>query len=154
MDLTPPIQTRAETTERVLGVVFASLGVVLLGLGFFQLSYWLRGAATGPTIEPIVMPVGLIFAVAGVRRLLRVWRMKALATRGVDADAEVLAVTPTGKATDGQPWVNVRLRVYVRDNAPVEVDITWLVRPIDRLAVGARVAVRYLPERPRVVGLR
>ncbi len=87
---------------------------------------------------------------------MRIWRLRTLAQRGVDAEADIVDVVPTRKATDGQPWVTLHLRVHQTGQAPADVRLTWLTRPFDmsRLVKGQRIGVKILPGRPHVVALR
>jgi hypothetical protein len=61
---------RAHRTQLVLGSVFTALGTLLVALGLAQLAFWWNGALSGLTIEPIVLPMGVVFLAVGVPKLL------------------------------------------------------------------------------------
>lgn len=151
----PEVPDQGETTEVVLAAVLSLVGLSLLAVGCAQLSQWVSGAVELLTIEPIVIPVGLTFAVPGLLRARRLWRARRLARVGVDASAEVLEVLPTRARVGSSVFVDVRLRVLPVSGAAVETTLRWRMRPLDgtRLVPGARVAVRVDPTNPRAVVL-
>ncbi|MDI1428104.1 MULTISPECIES: hypothetical protein [Polyangium] len=148
MDLpTPPNPGR--TTQLVLGAVFTGLGVLLLLAGLAQLLFFWNGTPRGLTIEPIVLPMGLILTVVGARFLVRELGARWLAKNGLDAQAEVLRVDHTGEVVDRQQVVcKVGLRVHLPGQPPYDVSIRWLMGPYDglRLIPGKYVNVKVSPK--------
>jgi hypothetical protein len=147
----PPVPDRARATQFVLGWVFAGLGMLLLGLGLVQLAvYWDR-TASGLTIEPIVIPMGLILSVVGGRFLRRELRRRWLERHGVRAHAVVVSCDHTGEVVDKtHVVVRLRLRVEREGAAPYEVTLSWPLGPRDglRLVPGNRIGVLVSPKSP------
>ena len=73
---------RAHRTQLVLGSVFTALGTLLVALGLAQLAFWWNGALSGLTIEPIVLPMGVVFLAVGVPKLLTARRLRWLERHG------------------------------------------------------------------------
>jgi hypothetical protein len=142
---------RANRSQLVLGSVFVALGALLAGLGVSQLLFWWSGTLTGLTIEPIVLPLGLVFFLAGLPRLLRARRLRWLERHGVRVSAEVLEVTPTREVIDRRtPVVRLKLRVQPTDAPAFISEIRWAVG-FEPMVVGRRIEVRHRPGRPRWV---
>jgi len=145
----------AKTTQLVLGIVFTLLGLLLVTLGLIQLSYYLGGAAKTLTIEPIVIPVGLIFFIPGARHLRRYLINRTIDLHGIPAEAQLLRIEHTKARVQGQPVIQLALRVHAPNKAPYEVTIRWLMRPMDgvMLVEGRMLRVKIHPSRDNEVGL-
>lgn len=142
---------QAERTQRALGLVFSILGAVLLGLGLLQLVVWWNGQLSGLTIEPIVVPLGLIFLLVGLPRLLEARRVGWLRRHGVTASAEVLAVASTRIVIDKRfPVLQLSLRVEPQGSEPFTTELRWPMG-MQMLVPGNRVEVRCRPGRRRWV---
>ncbi|MET0133994.1 MAG: hypothetical protein ABW215_10425 [Kibdelosporangium sp.] len=70
-----------------------------------------------------------------------------IAEHGIDAQAVVLAVAPTGEVRNGRSAVTLTLRVSRPDHSMFDVRQPKALPPsaIPRLQPGAAVGVRYLP---------
>lgn len=145
----------ARTTQLVLGIVFLTIGLVLLAVGGVQLALYLRGAADRLTLEPIAIPAGLAFAIPGGLNLRRFLINRHIDQHGIPAEAQLLAVEHTKAEVEGAPVVKLELRVDLPGEAPYEVGVRWVMRPMDgvRLVPGSRVRVKVHPSRRREVGL-
>jgi hypothetical protein len=152
-DVSPP--DLAKTTQLVLGIVFTILGLLLLAAGFVQLSAYLGGAVKQLTIEPIVIPVGLAFAIPGSIHLRRYLINRTIDQQGIPAQAQLLRIEHTQAKVQGSPVVKLELRVNMANRPPYDVRIRWLMRPMDgiRLVEGRTVQVKVHPTRPNEVGL-
>lgn len=152
-DASPP--DLARTTQLVLGIVFTSLGLLLVTLGLVQLSYYLGGAAKTLTIEPIVIPAGLIFFIPGASHLRRYLINRTIDLHGIPAEAQLLRIEHTKAKIQGQPVIQLVMRVNAANKAPYEVTIRWLMRPMDgvRLVEGRMLRVKIHPTRDNEVGL-
>lgn len=152
-DTSPP--DLARTTQLVLGIVFTCLGLLLVTLGLVQLSYFLGGAAKTLTIEPIVIPVGLIFFIPGSLHLRRYLINRTIDLHGIPAEAQLLRIEHTKAKVQGQPVIQLVLRVNAPNKAPYDVTIRWLMRPMDgvRLVEGRMLRVKIHPTRDNEVGL-
>ena len=140
---------RAHSTRRVLGFVFTTLGALLLALGLAQLAFWWNRTLGGLTIEPIVVPLGLIFVGVGLPKLLTARRVAWLERHGVLADAEVITVTPTRQTLDRVPVVEVELRLRTAAGQETTTRARWpLGAEAGRLVPGRRLRVRTRPGRP------
>ncbi len=141
----------ANRTQLVLGSVFVTLGALLAGLGVSQLLFWWSGTLAGLTIEPIVLPLSLVFLATGLPRLLRARRLRWLERHGVRVPAEVLEVIPTREVIDRRiPVVRLKLRVQPTDAPAFITELRWAVG-FEPMAVGRRIEVRHRPGRPRWV---
>lgn len=142
---------RAHRTQLVLGSVFTALGTLLVALGLAQLAFWWNGALSGLTIEPIVLPMGVVFLAVGVPKLLTARRLHWLERHGVVVGAEVLSVTPTREVIDRRiPVVRLTLRVEPTEGGAFTTEVRWPVG-VQPMVPGRRVQVRHRPGRPRWV---
>lgn len=135
----------------MLGWVFSGLGIVLLGLGLVQLLVYWNGSVGGLTIEPIVVPMGIILGLVGGRFLRRELRRRWLERNGVRAQAVLVASEHTGEVVDKtHAVVRLTLRVELEGRAPYEVTLAWPLGPRDglRLDPGNRIGVLVSPRSP------
>ncbi|MDI3283646.1 hypothetical protein [Polyangium sp. 15x6] len=153
MDLPAPPKQGA-STQLVLGSVFTGLGALLLLAGLAQLLFFWDRTPGGLTIEPIVVPMGLILGLVGVRFLRRELGARWLAQNGLDAQAEVLRIAHTGELVQRQGVVCVlSLRVHLPDQAPYDVSVRYLMGPYDGLRIipGKYINVKVSPKDRRNV---
>jgi hypothetical protein len=154
MNVAPPPDL-AKTTQLVQGIVFTALGLLLVTLGLVQFSYYLGGVTKTLTIEPIVIPVGLIFFIPGSLHLRRYLINRTIDQQGILADAQLLRIEHTKARVQGAPVVKLSLRVNSPSKGPHDVTVRWLMRPMDgiRLVEGSTVRVKIHPTRENEVGL-
>lgn len=152
----PSIPNQGKTTLLVLGGVFTGLGALLLLAGLAQLLFFWNRRASGITIEPIVLPMGLLFVIVGGRFLRLELGARWLAKNGIDAQAEVLRIEQTREIVDRQQVVcRLGLRVHLPGQEPYDVSIRWLMGPADglRLIPGKSVSVKVSPKNRNRVAL-
>jgi len=145
----------AKTTQLVLGIVFLSLGLLLLLVGCIQLSLYLSGPANRLTIEPILIPVGLIFSIPGGLNLRRFLINRYIDRHGISADALLVHIAYTKTEIEGQAIVKLHLRVNHPERPAYDAHIRWMMRPMDGLLLqqGRTVRVKVHPGNHREVVL-
>lgn len=141
---------QAQKTLLMLGAVFTTLAVLLLGVAGAQLAFWWNRTLSGLTIEPVLVPMGLIFLAVGLPKLTRGLRERWLVRHGEEVDAEVLSVTHTRQTVDDRSAVmRLELKVRSSEGAEYTTRVRWPVgATAQRMVPGRRIRVRIRPGRP------
>lgn len=144
---------RSQTAPLVSSIIALSFGLLILAVGLVQLSFNLTSKTSDYTLESILIPLGVVVMLGGILGLRRVAMRRYIERHGIATPAEVLETGFTKAEVDGQPVINLRLRVMPQDKPPYEVGMKWTMRPMDgmNLAVGKVVQVKVHPTKHREV---
>lgn len=144
---------RSQTAPLVSSIIALSFGLLILVMGLVQLSFNLKSKTSDYTLEAILIPLGVVVMLGGIYGLRRVAMRRYIERHGIVTHAEILEAGFTKTEVDGQPVINLRLRVLPQDKAPYEVSMKWTMRPTDgmNLMVGKLVQVKVHPTKHREV---